>query len=131
MKVVLDTCAIIWAISDPPQLSESAARVLQATDTEVCVSAICCAEIACATARGRIAIDRHWRHWFRHYVELNGWTVAPIDLETVEEAYALPEPFHRDPADRIIVASARLNGAPVVTADARILDYPHVKTVWR
>ena len=66
----------------------------------MCVSAISCAEIACAAERGRIEIDRHWRLWFRHYVELNGWTILPIELESVEEAYALPAPFHRDPADR-------------------------------
>ena len=130
MIVVLDTCAIVWAVSDPRQLPERATRLLQAQDTEVCVSAISCAEVACASARGRIEIDRHWRLWFRHYIELNGWTVLPVDLEAIEEAYALPEPFHRDPADRIIVAAARLRGAPVITADARILAYPHVKTVW-
>ena len=130
MIVVLDTCAIVWAVSDPRQIPNRAAHILRAEDTEVQVSAISCAEIACASARGRIEIDRHWRHWFRHYIELNGWTVLPVDLEAIEEAYALPEPFHRDPADRIIVASARLRGAPIITADARILGYPHVKTVW-
>lgn len=131
MTVVLDTCAVVWAVSDPARLSRPATRILQAADTEVCVSAISCAEIACAAARGRIEIDRHWRLWFRHYIDLNGWTVLPIDLESVEEAYSLPEPFHRDPADRLIVAAARRLSAPVITADVRILDYPHVKTVWR
>ena len=130
MTVVLDTCVIIWAISDPIRLPEQATQLLEAEDTEVYVSAISCAEIACAAERGRIEIDRHWRLWFRHYVELNGWTVLPIELESVEEAYALPAPFHRDPADRIIVAEARRLSASVVTADARILNYPHVKAVW-
>lgn len=131
MTVVLDTCAIVWAIGDPARLPDTVAGILTADDTRVCVSAISCAEIACASQRGRLDIDRHWRRWFRHYVELNGWTVLPIDLETVEEAYALPDPFHRDPADRLIVAAARGLSAPVVTADARILDYPHVKTLWK
>jgi PIN domain nuclease of toxin-antitoxin system len=131
VTVVLDTCAIVWAVSDPARLPERVAGTLVADDTEVCVSAISCAEIACAAQRGRIEIDRHWRIWFRHYVELNGWTVLPIDLDTIEEAYALPAPFHRDPADRLIVAAARRLSAPVVTADARMLDYPHVKTLWK
>ena len=131
MTVVLDTCAVVWAVSDPARLPGPATRILQAEDTEVCVSAISCAEIACAAVRGRVVIDRHWRLWFRHYVDLNGWTVLPIDLESVEEAYSLPEPFHRDPADRIIVAAARRLSAPIITADARLLDYPHVRTVWR
>ena len=131
MTVVLDTCAVVWAVSDPARLSGPATRLLQAADTRVCVSAISCAEIACASARGRIEIDRHWRLWFRHYVHLNGWTVLPIDLESVEEAYSLPDPIHRDPADRLIVAAARRLSAPIITADARLLDYPHVKSVWR
>ena len=58
------------------------------------------------------------------------WTALPIDLESVQEAYSLPEPFHRDPADRLIVAEARRPRAAVVTADSRILEYPHVRTVW-
>jgi PIN domain nuclease of toxin-antitoxin system len=131
VTVVLDTCAIVWAVSDPARLPDVVAGTLTADDTRICVSAISCAEIACASQRGRIDIDRHWRLWFRHYVELNGWTVLPIDLDTVEEAYALPDPFHRDPADRLIVAAARGLSAPVVTADARILEYPHVKTLWK
>ncbi|MYD88427.1 MAG: type II toxin-antitoxin system VapC family toxin [Acidobacteria bacterium] len=131
VTVVLDTCAIVWAIGDPGRLPDAVAGILTADDTRVCVSAVSCAEIACASQRGRIDIDRHWRRWFRHYVELNGWTVLPLDLDTVEEAYALPDPFHRDPADRLIVAAARGLSAPVVTADARILDYPHVKTLWK
>ena len=131
MTVVLDTCAIVWAIGDPARLPDTVAGILTADDTRVCVSAVSCAEIACASQRGRINIDRHWRRWFRHHVELNGWAVLPIDLDTVEEAYALPDPFHRDPADRLIVAAARGLSAPVVTADVRILDYPHVKTLWK
>ena len=92
MTVVLDTCAIVWAIGDPARLPDTVAGILTADDTRVCVSAVSCAEIACASQRGRIDIDRHWRRWFRHYVELNGWTVLPIDLDTVEEAYALARP---------------------------------------
>ena len=130
VKLVLDTCAILWSVSDPARLPDPVAEALVLGDTEVCVSAISCAEIACASERGRLELDRHWRLWFRHYVERNAWTVFPIDLEVVEEAYALPEPFPRDPADRLIVATARRLRAPVVTADARMLGYPHVKTLW-
>ena len=129
MTVVLDTCAVIWAISDPAQLPDQATRLLEAEETEVCVSVISCAEIACAAERGRIEIDRHWRLWFRHYVELNGWTVLPIKLESVE-GYALPAPFHRDPADRIIVC--RSPEAVCCRCHGRRTDpnYPHVKVVF-
>ncbi|MDE0838446.1 MAG: PIN domain-containing protein, partial [Kiritimatiellae bacterium] len=58
----------------------------------------------------------------------NAWGVLDIDLETVEEAFSLPGEFHRDPADRFIVAAARLNRLVVLTADRKILDYPHVQS---
>ncbi len=130
MKVILDTCALIWAISEPERLSPSAKTVLTETDTEIYVSPISCAEVACAADRGKIKLDRHWRSWFRHYVEQNGWYMYNIDLSIIEEAYSLPGTFHRDPADRIIVATARRLLCPIVTADKKIIDYPHVETVW-
>ena len=63
-------------------------------------------------------------------MDLNGWGSYNINLKIIEEAYSIPEPFHRDPVDRIIVATARLNSCHIITADQKILDYPHVDTIW-
>ena len=52
-----------------------------------------------------------------------------VEYSVAVEAYALPDPFHRDPADRILVATARMHQATFLTADKRILAYPHVRTV--
>jgi PIN domain nuclease of toxin-antitoxin system len=130
MKLLLDTCCIVWAVSDPDSLSRKAVDLLQARDSEIFVSPISAAEIACASERGRILIDRHWKVWFRYYLELNQWLVEPIDLSIMEEAYSLPEAFHADPADRIITATARLRNYALLTADKKLLDYPHVTTLW-
>jgi len=130
MDVLLDTCAVLWAVSTPSELSGAARQILESDGTAAHVCSISAAEIACGCERGRIALDRHWKTWFRHYVDANGWTCLPIDLDVVEEAYSLPPPFHADPADRIIVATARIHGLMVLTADRRILSYPHVKAVW-
>lgn len=130
MKLLLDTCCVIWAISQPGELTEIAAKLLIAEDSEIHVSAISVAEIACAVERNRIVIDRHWKKWFRHYIDLNGWSVVDITLEIMEEAYSLPDTFHADPADRIITATARLSNATLLTADKKILDYPHVNARW-
>ncbi len=54
----------------------------------------------------------------------------PVDNEIGIEAANLPGEFHKDPADRIIVATGRKFGAPVVTADEKIRAYPHVRTIW-
>ncbi len=130
MQILLDTCAIIWSVAEPKQLSPAARDTLTLDETEVWISPISCAEVACAADRGRITLDRHWRLWFRYYVDLNNWQLKNIDLDVMEEAYSLPEPFHQDPADRIIVATARKMGCPIITSDQKILNYPHVQTIW-
>ena len=53
---------------------------------------------------------------------------AALSSKIAAEAYRLPGEFHRDPADRILVATARLESWTLLTADRRILDYPHVRT---
>jgi len=130
MNVLLDTCAMIWCVSDPGKLSAQACDVLQAPDSRGYVSAISCAEVACLADAGKITVAPHWRTWFNSALRDNGWSVLDIDLDTVQEAFSLPGDFHRDPADRIITASARLNRMVVVTADKKILDYPHVRSLW-
>jgi len=130
MKLLLDTCCIIWSISKPEVISQTAKALLTADDSEIHVSVISVAEIACAVERGRIIIDRHWKKWFRHYIDLNDWQVDSIDLDIMEEAYSLPESFHADPADRIITATSRLKNYSLLTADRKILSYPHVNAIW-
>jgi PIN domain nuclease of toxin-antitoxin system len=130
MKILLDTCCIIWAASDPKKLTPAAISALESDDAEVYVSAISCAEVACLAERTRIALDRHWKVWFNAVIDTNQWSVIDIGLDIVQEAYSLPDPFHRDPADRLITATARLRGLSVVTADEKILSYPHVPSVW-
>lgn len=129
-RILLDTCAIIWAISEPEKLSKDARHALAQADAEIWYSPISCAEVAWAAKRKKISIDRHWKLWFRHYVDLNDWQCMPIDLEIVEEAYSLPDPFHADPADRILVATARLHNLHMVTGDQKIILYPHAQTLW-
>ena len=130
MNLMLDTCSIIWAVSEPEALSPAARQALTQLDNVVYVSPISLAEIACLVDRGRIEVRPHWRTWFARAVRDNGWQVLSIDMETVAEAFALSGTFHRDPADRLIVAAARLGRMPIVTADRKLRDYPHVLTLW-
>ena len=63
-------------------------------------------------------------------VGVYAWAVEVVDLAIVQEAWSLPGEFHADPVDRILVATARLRGYTILTADRRILEYPHVKSLW-
>ena len=119
MKLLLDTCRMIWAISKPESLSRTAADMLQEESAQIWVSSISAAEIACASERGKIVLDRPWKDWFRHYVELNGWGIEVIDLDIIIEAYSLPEGFHADPADRIVASCGNRKTARVYAADGR------------
>ena len=130
MKYILDTCAILWSISDPEKLTDIAKQAITAAESEIMLVAISCAEIACAVERKRIVLNQHWKIWFRTYIEKNEWEVLSMDLSMVEEAYSLPTPFHRDPADRLIVAASRNLKAPIITADKKMIEYPHVETLW-
>jgi len=117
-------------VGEPDKLSRRALELLEAEDSEIFVSPISVAEIACAIERKRIRLTEHWKRWFRHHVSLNQWQVEGIDLEIIEEAYSLPEISINDPVDRILIATARIRHYTILTADQRILSYPHVKAVW-
>ena len=127
MAYLLDTCAVLWLAGDALSLNESTRFALQQKHNKVYASAITSAEIACLVRKERIELPKHWRTWFRDAVDKNGWEVLSIDLENIEEAYSLPGDFHADPADRILVAAARINRLKLVTGDEKILKYPHVQ----
>jgi PIN domain nuclease of toxin-antitoxin system len=130
VNILLDTCCIIWAISDPERLPPEIADCLTHKGARISVSAISCGEIACLAGRKKISLDTHWKTWFNTHVEENGWAVLDVDLATIQEAYSLPGEFHNDPADRMITAAARLGSLTVFTADSKILNYPHVASQW-
>ena len=93
------------------------------------MSVVSTAEIACLQKKNRIELDEHWKPWFRRQIEDNGWNVLPVTLEIIEEAFSLPDPIHRDPVDRLLIASARLERMTIVTTDRLILGYPHAQSL--
>jgi PIN domain nuclease of toxin-antitoxin system len=126
--LLLDTCALIWLVSAADRLSGAQQDALS-EPARVAVSALSAAEIACLQEGGRIVIDRNWKAWFDHYTDLNGIAILGIDYATVAEACSLPEPIHRDPCDRIIIATARRHGLRIITGDRKLIDYPFVETI--
>lgn len=125
----MDTCALLYLSADDPKVADSTRDLVAAAD-RMLVSAVTAAELACLQQRKRIELPEHWKPWFRKAVEVNGWEVLPVDWEIMEEAYSLPGEFHADPADRMIVASARFHRCPVLTTDTNMRQYPHVDACW-
>jgi len=129
MRLLLDTCAVIYFVEATGDLSRDATDSIQAPDAEVFVSAVSIGELACAVERGRLKLKQHWRVWWKEALRRNDWPCLPVTAEIAEEAYSLSEPIHRDPADRILIATARVERLTLVTTDGKILAYPHVATL--
>jgi PIN domain nuclease of toxin-antitoxin system len=81
-------------------------------------------------ARNRIELKTTAEQWLDYAIHKTGLRVLELTSKVAVESCELPGDFHTDPADRIIVATARMNGATLLTKDHRILDYPYVKSIW-
>ncbi len=78
-------------------------------------------------AAGKFVLSDPIDLWMRQALRGSGVRVLPLSPRIAIEATRLPLPFHRDPADQIIVATARVHGCPLVTLDRKLLAYPHVQ----
>ena len=76
--------------------------------------------------RGRLRLPMAVDQWLHAALAYPGMTLLPLTPEIAADACCLPGSFHNDPADQIIVATARAHGSQLVTMDRRILAYPHV-----
>jgi PIN domain nuclease of toxin-antitoxin system len=129
--ILLDTHALIWWVngdSMSPRAASAMAAELQGG--EIAVSSITAWEIAMLTTRGRLSLSIDVTTWLAAIQQIERVGFVAIDNEIAVNAVELPGEFHKDPADRLIVATARKLGVPIVTADQKIIDYPHVRTIW-
>jgi PIN domain nuclease of toxin-antitoxin system len=132
MPVVLDTCAWLWLCAAPERLSRRARAAVDRArpDASLVVSVFSIWEIAKLVQKGKIELSLPCREWIAAAMCADGVTMHPVSPEVCLESTELPGTFHGDPADQIIVATARLLSAPVITADRKIRSYRYVQTVW-
>lgn len=131
--LVLDTHVLVWwANADAGKLSPAALRAIEneLQGGEIIVSSISAWEIAMLAEKGRMAMTMDVSQWLALVAQIQAVRFYPVNNEVALESVQLPGEFHKDPADRMIVATARKLGANLITADEKILAYPHVKTVW-
>jgi PIN domain nuclease of toxin-antitoxin system len=76
---------------------------------------------------GRLKLDRTVGLWIENALAEPGISLLPLDPRIVVESTQLPRPFHRDPADQLLVATARILQCPIMTEDGKIAAYPHVR----
>ena len=132
MPTLLDTHAWVWWVTEDRRLSRSALRTIerdQAKDA-LSLSLISIWEVAKKVEKGQLVLDRPLDDWLDLATHQRGLHLAELSRPILVESCRLPAPFHGDPADQIIVATARDRDATIITKDQRIREYAHVRTVW-
>jgi len=130
--IVLDTHTWIWFISKPEVLSKRAKKAVSAAVEEksVLISSISAWEVALLVIKKRLTLSLDVTDWIAKSEGLPFIQFIEISNSIAVKSVNLPQPLHPDPADRIIIATALSAGAPLVTKDIKLLNYPHVKTIW-
>jgi PIN domain nuclease of toxin-antitoxin system len=128
--ILLDTHALVWAVAAPNRLSRTAALAIRQARAQdgVAISAITLWELANFVARGRIQAYGTQEASVRLLSE--GVTIRHVTAEIAALATQFPDDYPRDPADRLIGATARAEGLVLVTHDEKIRSSPLLKTVW-
>lgn len=131
--ILLDTHAWVWWVSDPariPAPAEEAIRASLAAGLPIHVSAISAWEVALLVERGRLHLTLDVDAWLSLCEAAPELRFVPLDPRVALRAVRLPGFEHRDPADRMIVATALHLGATLVTADRRLREYGPLETLW-
>ncbi len=129
MRYLLDTHVVVWAMNTPEKLGPATRRLLDNKNNEFLVSVVSTLELACLLHGKKMTFNLPLEPWMDQACQFLNAGRLDLDHAAAREAYALPGDFHRDPGDRLLVATARLNDTHLVTADDLILGYPHVRTV--
>jgi PIN domain nuclease of toxin-antitoxin system len=131
--ILLDTNVVVWwASSDERRLTAVSRSAIKRNRevSEILISSISAWEIAILVERHRLALTMDVSNWLATVSRIGGVRFIPVDNEIAVASVRLPGQLHADPADRIIIATARQHGAHLVTADEKIHRYPHVQTIW-
>jgi len=132
MPIVLDTHAWVWWVTHDRRLSRTAARAIRGAVAGggASLSLISVWEVAKKVEKRQLVLDRPVRRWIEQAISEPGIVLVDLTPTILMDSCELPQPFHGDPADQMIVATARHLGAALVTRDDRLRKYPHVKSLW-
>jgi PIN domain nuclease of toxin-antitoxin system len=128
MRVLLDTHAFLWWISDDPQLTAAARQIVENIDNTLYLSAASGWEIAIKARLGKLRLPADVQGYVAEQISINTIQVLPIEMSHALQVFTLPD-HHRDPFDRMLVAQGQIEQLPILTADPLIAQYP-VTTIW-
>lgn len=128
MKVLLDTHALLWWLTDAPALSADAREVIGKRETVVLVSTASIWEVAIKAGLGRLELPDDLEAFFTAQLSQNDFQVLPVHLRHAAAVRHLGD-HHRDPFDRLLVAQARSEDAPLVSRDRWLQAYD-IEVIW-
>jgi PIN domain nuclease of toxin-antitoxin system len=128
--VALDTCALVYWLRGDQALSEPARHAIEHTleESEVLISTISVLEVAQFVENGRLALSMDTRRWLATLASLEGVRMVPVDTAIAVRATTLSPQLPQQ--QRIVAATARLLGVPLVTPDSRVRALTHIDTIW-
>lgn len=128
--MLMDTHIWIWWVNGDAQLKpEFKVAITAAQSTGIEVSIISCWEVAKLVENNRLVLTLPILDWLNAALSYPGVRLLPLTPEIVVDSTQLPGTFHKDPADQMIVATARVLSLPLLTMDAKMIAYPHVPLV--
>jgi len=132
VKYLLDTHTWIWWHMNPTKLSKKVKQLILKMDgyDELLLSVISPWEFSKLLEKKRIGISCDPADWFKKALEMPKFRLVNLTPNLSYRSTILPQPFHNDPADQIIVATAREENATILTKDKNILNYSHVQSLW-
>ena len=132
MKYLLDTHTWIWWNMRPQNLSQRVKALVSDSSKydELLLSAISPWEFSKLLEKGRLGISCHPEEWINLALDMPKIRLVHLSPIIAYRSTVLPKPFQSDPADQIIVATAREENATVLTRDKNILAYDHVRSLW-
>ena len=129
--IVLDTHVWVWWVNGDSALAAAKHAIITANESSgLAVSAISCWEVAKLVEKKRLVLTLPVDQWITQALAYPGVRWLPLTPKIAVDSTQLTQPFHKDPADQIIVATARDLDCPLATDDQEILLYPHVKLAW-
>lgn len=130
--IVLDTHVLLWWLNSPKNLSKKASKAIDESikHQEILISSISVLEVYMLVKKGRLELNTLPDSWLQKVESLPFVRFIPVDNRIAVQSVDLPELLHKDPADRIIIATALNIGAKLITSDRMILNYPHVQSIW-
>lgn len=132
MKYLLDTHTWIWWHMRPEKLSRKVKTLIENSIKyeELLLSAISPWEFSKLLEKGRLGISCNPEVWINSALEMSKLRIVPLSPVIAYRSTILPPKFHDDPADQIIVATARAENATILTKDGLMQAYKHIKTLW-